>query len=371
MIGLVCHSVVIAVHGVVEEQPKPVGTDAQKKQPAMVTGNEMFGVHINEAVMQLPLRELPGAEEALLLQIDELARTGEGRAALADEKLARAIASKAMAVGFLETVSAGLRLELPKLPPVCEDTVTRINDTVSYLQTREQLFRVKRWSEKAFHGLRVFGKAVGSITPVAAAAKALGLTADKLHPSADRVTLERVFVVLEKEISAPLDRFGAIIEMEMQNGPSETVKHYSEVLEKLKRVTIALDACMAFTLLQIYRTGKSRRLPEVVLYKDETAAAKSWKKLKRVTIALDACMAFTLLQIYRTGKSRRLPEVVLYKDETAAGEPLSQSEAENTEKEKRGAEEIDKHPKIAGEAAKAVGGGGEYKSSASDDDTKL
>ncbi|KFH16824.1 hypothetical protein TGMAS_268970 [Toxoplasma gondii MAS] len=323
-IGLVCHFVVTATHGGVEEQPKRVSTDAQKKQSAMVTGNEEFGVHLDEAVMQHPLRELPGAEEALLLQVDELARTGEGRAALADEKLARAIASKAMAIGFLETVSAGLRLELPKLPPVCADTVTRIADIVSYLQTREQLFRVKRWSEKAFHGLRVFGKAVGSITPVAAAAKALGLTADKLHPSADRATLERLFVALEREVSVPLARFGAIIEMEMQNGPSETVKHYSEVLEKLKRVSLALDACMAFTLLQIYRTGKSRRIPEMVLRKDETAAFQT----------------------------------------------ASHPEAENTEKEKRRVEEIAKNPKVAGAAAKAVGAGGEYKSSASDDDTK-
>lgn len=256
--------------GDVAENPEKPVAGAQEESHSLGTSTDELRLQLLEALVKNPLRELPGAEEALFLQLDELARTGQGRAVLANESLVRVMGSRAMALGFLETISAGFRVELPKLPLVCADIITRIDDIISYLRSREHHFRVKRWSEKALHGLRIFGKAVGNITPVAAAAKALGLKADKLLPPVDRQTLERLFHVLEREISVPLARFGAIMEVEMRTANPETANHYAEVLEKLKRVSMAVDACMAFTLLGIYRNDKNASPTQLVFPEVET-----------------------------------------------------------------------------------------------------
>lgn len=211
-----------------------------------------------------PMRELPGTEEALFLQVNELARTTEGRELLSNDALAAEVASKAMAIGFMETVASSFRLELPKLPLVCTDITTKLDDAISYLKTRNIVLRGKRWSSKALDGLKSFGKALRNTGPVSVAAKFLGWKEDQVRQELDQGSLIRLISLIEKEVTAPLGQFAAILEVERQGASPSTSKQYKAVLDKLKEVGKAIDTCMAFTLLEIYRSGEgipSRSFP--------------------------------------------------------------------------------------------------------------
>ncbi|PHJ17361.1 hypothetical protein CSUI_008818 [Cystoisospora suis] len=206
-----------------------------------------------------PMRELPGTEEALFLQVNELASTSEGRELLSNDSLAAEVASKAMAIGFLETVASSFRLELPKLPLVCTDISTKLDDTISYLKTRNIVVRGKRWSSKALDGLKSFGKALRNTGPVSVAAKFLGWKEDEVRQELDQESLFRLIGLIEKEVTAPLGQFAAILEVDRQRASSSTSKQYKAVLDKLKEVGKAIDTCIAFALLEIYRSGEGKR----------------------------------------------------------------------------------------------------------------
>lgn len=223
-----------------------------------------------EQLKDNPMKELPGTEEALFLHVNELASTNEGRELLSNDAVAAEVASKAMAIGFMETVASSFRLALPKLPWVCADISAKLDDTISYLKARNIVVRGKRWSSKAIDGLKSFGKALRNAGPVSVAAKFLGWREDQVPQVLDESSLNRLIGLIEKEVTAPLAQFATILEVERQRASPSTSKQYRAVLDKLKDVGKAIDTCIAFALLAIYRSGEG--IPPRTLPLEEKAA---------------------------------------------------------------------------------------------------
>ncbi|PFH35571.1 hypothetical protein BESB_052220 [Besnoitia besnoiti] len=251
LVGALIHFVQLAA---LADASDPAGPNGGAP-PRRALDIEEVRLRLLESLKDNNLRQLPGAEEALLLHLDDLAGIGGEEAAQANASSPRDAAWRAMAVGFLETVAAGFHLDSHKLPMVCGEVVLALDEIVSYLQTRHQAFRIVRWSEKALQGLRALGRALGNIPAVAAASEMLARKGHVGQDAPDRLTLQRLLRVIEKDISAPLEQFGTIVEREAQTAAPPTARLYQSVSEKLKGVKRAIDACIAFTLLDIYRAG--------------------------------------------------------------------------------------------------------------------